>query len=66
MPLVIFRCFHKTVAIIYKPRVTSLRRKLKLMKIYFKDSEKQGRVGDVCQAAPGGVGAVVRSHLWPT
>lgn len=56
MPLVIFRCFHKAVAIIYKPRVTSLLCMLKLMKTYFKDSEKQGRLEGVCQAVLVGPG----------
>lgn len=36
------------------------------MKTYFKDPEKQGRVRDVCQAAPGGVGAVFGNHWQPS
>ena len=61
MPLVISRCFHKAVAIIYKPQVTSLRCTLQLMKTYFKDSEKQGRLGVVYQAAPEGWGGICKS-----
>ena len=62
MPLVIFRCFHKAVAIIYKPQVTSLHCMLKLTKTYFKDSEKQGRLAVVCQAALEGWGWCLLSH----
>lgn len=63
MPPVVFRCFHKAVAIIYKPRVTSLRCLLKLTKTYFTDSEKQGRPEGLCQAALEGGAGLVKSPV---